>query len=325
MSPASQPSAPPAAGHTSRSASPHGTGTSRRALLRTGVATAAAIALLAGATAAATAAPAPEHPAGRTAQRAAGEVRYVALGDSYSSGLGIPEQTDSLCGRSSNNYPSLVARAVGATSFTDVTCAGADTSDMTGRQDSAPPQLDALRPDTTLVTLGIGGNDLDLGGVITRCVLLGYLAPNGSPCKQSYTLLGTDEIGSRINTTAPRIDTVLAEIHARSPRARVLLVGYPALFPDDGTACRETVALATGDFPWVRDKEKQLNTMLAQQANVYDATYVDAYRPSIGHDVCKSAGVRWIEPGDSAEAAGFHPNAAGHRSTADAVLASLTR
>ncbi len=218
-----------------------------------------------------------------------------------------------------------MARTVGATSFTDVTCAGADTGHMTNRQESAPPQLDALRRDTTLVTLGVGGNDLDLVGVITRCVILGHLAPHGSPCKQSYTLLGTDEIGSRINATAPKIEAVLKEIHVRSPRAKVLLVGYPALFPDDGTACRETVALAEGDFPWIRDKQKHLNTMLAQQATVYDATYVDAYRPSVGHDVCKPAGVRWIEPEETAEAAGFHPNAAGHRSTADAVLASLTR
>ena len=300
MRPTSQPSSPPPGARAARAA----------------VTSAAALAVLAVTTTAASAGPTAD---------TADAVRYVALGDSFSSGPGVPEQTDALCGRSSANYPTLVARALGATSFTDVTCAGATTSHMTGPQETVPPQLDALRPDTTLVTLGIGGNDLDLPGVITRCVLLGYVAPYGSPCKQSYTLFGTDEIGSRINATAPRIEAVLKEIHARSPQARVLLVGYPVLFPDDGTACRETVALAQGDFPWLRDKEKHLNTMLAQRAAAHDATYVDAYGPSIGHDVCKPAGVRWIEPEDTAEGAGFHPNSAGHRSTADAVLASLTR
>jgi lysophospholipase L1-like esterase len=156
-------------------------------------------------------------------------------------------------------------------------------------------------------------------------VLLGYLAPYGAPCKGSYTLFGTDEIGSRIEATAPRVGAVLDEIHARSPHARVLVVGYPAIFPDDGTACRETVALAAGDFPWLRDKAKQLNTTLARQAVLDGASYVDAYGPSVGHDVCRPAGIRWIEPEDTAAAAGFHPNAAGHRSTADAVLAALTR
>lgn len=259
----------------------------------------------------------------RLARHAAEPVRYVALGDSFSSGPGVPEQTGTVCGRSSSNYPSLVAEAVGAASFRDVTCAGADTSHMTSPQESAPPQLDALRPDTTLVTLGIGGNDLGLAEVITRCVILARLAPHGSPCKDSYTLLGTDEIGARIDATAPKVDVVLDEIHARSPQATVLLVGYPVLFPDDGTACRETVGLAVGDFPWIRDKEKHLNTMLAQQAELNGTTYVDSYAPSVGHDVCKPAGVRWIEPEDSSEGAGFHPNAAGHRNTAHAVLASL--
>ncbi len=291
-----------------------------RAMTRAGAVAAVAVAVLAGTDA--SAAPAA---ARNTTGSATGEVRYVALGDSYSSGLGIPVQTDSECGRSSNNYPSLVADALGAGSFTDVTCAGADTGDMTSAQNSAPPQLDALTADTTLVTLGIGGNDLDLTGVITRCVLLRYLAPYGSPCKQSYTLLGTDEIAARIDATATRIGAVLKEIHTRSPQAKVALVGYPSLFPDEGSACPETVPLATGDFPWIRDEEKRLNAMLAQQAAANDATYVDAYGPSVGHDVCKPAGVRWIEPEDDAEAAGFHPNAAGHRSTAYAVLATLAR
>ncbi|WP_237527561.1 SGNH/GDSL hydrolase family protein, partial [Streptomyces sp. SID2119] len=272
-----------------------------------------------------TAAPATAAPAARTSDRAAQDapVHYVALGDSFSSGPGIPEQTDAACGRSSHNYPALVAAALPVASFADATCAGADTRHMTAAQGSAPPQLDALRPDTTLVTLGIGGNDLDLPGVLTRCVLLGKLAPLGAPCKRSYTLLGTDEIGARIGATAPKVAAVLAAIQARSPQARVLVVGYPAIVPDDGTSCRPVVPFADGDFAWFRDKQKQLNTMLAQQAAGRGGTYVDAYAPSVGHDACKPQGVRWIEPEETAEAAGFHPNAAGHRSTADAALATL--
>ncbi|MFG3259871.1 SGNH/GDSL hydrolase family protein [Streptomyces sp. NPDC048172] len=253
-----------------------------------------------------------------------GPVRYVALGDSYSSGPGIPDEADVNCGRSNRNYPSLVAQALGAASFTDVTCAGAETRHMAERQDSAPPQLDALRPDTTLVTLGIGGNDLGLTGVIARCVLVAGLDPGGAPCKASYTLLGSDGIGSRINATAPKVEAVLKEIHARSPRARVLLVGYPAIVPGDGTVCRDLIPFATGDFAWFGEKEEQLNSMLAQQANVYDATYVDLYGPSLGHDACKPEGTRWIEPATTEAAAGFHPNAAGHESAAAEVRAALT-
>ncbi|MFF9078629.1 SGNH/GDSL hydrolase family protein [Streptomyces rubiginosohelvolus] len=210
------------------------------------VAVASAAVLLAGTAATASAAPAPVRTDGGA------PVRYVALGDSFSSGPGIPDQTDEACGRSSRNYPTLVAASLGAASFTDATCAGADTRHMTTPQGAANPQFDA-------------------------------------------------------------------------PQARVLVVGYPAIVPDDGTSCRATVPLAEGDFAWFRDKQKQLNSVLASEAGNGRDTYVDAYAPSVGHDACKPQGVRWIEPEQTAEAAGFHPNAAGHRSMADATLATLTR
>lgn len=266
-----------------------------------------------------TAAPANAGPA-----RAAAVGHYAALGDSYSSGLGIPTQMDATCGRSDHNYPTLLASAIGASSTTDVTCAGATTQHITGPQNSIAPQIDAVRADTSVVTLGIGGNDLDLTGTIKRCVLLAYLNPSGAPCKSSYTLGGTDEIGSRITTAGTKVAANLQAIHAKAPNARIYLVGYPALVPDDGTACRSIIPLASGDFPWLRDKTKQLNSVLAQQAAANGATFVNTYIPSIGHDACKPAGVRWIEPTDSAAAAGFHPNAAAHQSTAATLTALVS-
>lgn len=260
-------------------------------------------------------------PSARPSAAVAPVGHYAALGDSFSSGLGIPAQTDAVCGRSDRNYPTLVASAVGAAASSDVTCAGADTRHVTEPQNGVAPQIDAVRPDTSLVTVGIGGNDLDLAGVIKRCALLAYLNPLGSPCRTSFTLFGTDEIGSRINATAPKIAGVLRAVRTEAPKARVFLVGYPAIAPDDGSACRSVLPLAAGDFAWLRDKTKQLNAMLAQQAAAGGAAFVDTYTPSIGHDACRPAGVRWIEPADTPEGAGFHPNASGHASTA----ATLTR
>ena len=59
----------------------------------------------------------------RAADRFSGA--YVALGDSYTSGPGIPGQVPGslLCFRSDHNYPSLLARAINPASFTDVSCA----------------------------------------------------------------------------------------------------------------------------------------------------------------------------------------------------------
>ncbi|MFD8430345.1 SGNH/GDSL hydrolase family protein [Streptomyces coelicoflavus] len=289
------------------------------------------IAVCVGALVGATALPANADEAGgrgRVAEgaRAAGAPvgHYAALGDSFSSGAGIPIETDATCGRSDHNYPSLVAAATDAAELTDVTCSGAETRHVTQAQNTVPPQADAIRPDTSVVTVGIGGNDLDLAGVIKRCVLLAYLAPHGSPCKNSYALFGTDEIGSRIEATGPRIADTLRTVRAKSTRAKVLLVGYPSIVPDDGSTCRETIPLATGDFAWLRDKTKQLNAMLAQQAATHGATFIDTYGPSVGHDACKPAGVRWLEPAGSETGAGLHPNAAGHRSTAATIVTALS-
>src|SRR5690242_3722986 len=93
-------------------------------------------------------------------------VNYVALGDSYAAGPLIPAQNGSPAGclRSDHNYPHLVAAADRAASFTDVSCQGATTGNMTQPQGvglgTNPPQLNALSAGTTLVTLQIGGNDI---------------------------------------------------------------------------------------------------------------------------------------------------------------------
>ncbi|MET9800171.1 SGNH/GDSL hydrolase family protein [Streptomyces sp. NPDC006368] len=250
--------------------------------------------------------------------------RYVALGDSYASGAGVPEQVDSACTRSSRNYPALVNAALAPGAHKDVTCGGATTVHMTTAQNSsAPPQFDALNADTDLVTLTIGGNDIGFAGIIVRCVSLGLFNPAGSPCKSSYTSWsGTDRLAATISATAPKVAATLDGIRRRAPHAQILVTGYPAILPDDGTNCPSVVSIAKGDAPWLRDTHKRLNSMIAAQAAAHGARYVDTYSKSVGHDICKPVGTRWMEPLSTNAAAPFHPNAAGERAMADAVLAA---
>ncbi|HEX3979634.1 MAG TPA: SGNH/GDSL hydrolase family protein, partial [Acidimicrobiales bacterium] len=102
---------------------------------------------------------------------------YVALGDSYTSGPAIPTQlgpttnpsAPASCLRSSQNYPSLAARALGL-DLVDASCGGATTEDMdTSQGPGIPAQLDALRATTSVVTLGIGGNDFGFSTIATNC------------------------------------------------------------------------------------------------------------------------------------------------------------
>ncbi|WP_199272575.1 SGNH/GDSL hydrolase family protein [Streptomyces broussonetiae] len=251
---------------------------------------------------------------------------YVALGDSYTSGPGIPAQVDANCARSDHNYPSLVAAQHKAATFTDVSCAGATTAEMWQAQGSNKPQLDAVGRDTDLVTVQIGGNDVGFGPIIATCARLAAQDPTGDPCKRSYDADGYDQLALAVLKTAPKVDKVLRAVHARAPHARVVVVGYPDLLPDDGTGCFPQVPFAKGDFPYLRDTEKRLNLMLRLVAAVNRAEYVDTYGPTVGHDMCKSPADRWIEPlQPAAPAAPAHPNAKGEQAMAQAVLDRLGR
>ena len=262
--------------------------------------------------------------------RASSAFNYSSLGDSYTAGPLIPNLTGSPagCARSTHNYPSLVAAADSAASFTDVSCQGADTTSMTHRESvplgSNPPQDNKLSPSTTLVTLQIGGNDINFINIIINCTTLGFTDPFGAPCKKHYTSGGTDHLRAAINATAPKVAADLRGIHADAPNARVLLVGYPVIVPNSGNGCWPEVPIAFGDVPYLRGVEQALNAMLATEAAANNATFVDTYTASIGHDVCKGTGVKWVEgliP--TSPAAPFHPNALGEKSMARQVLAAL--
>lgn len=258
--------------------------------------------------------------------RASGDARYVALGDSYTAGPLIPHQVPDPpgCGRSTNNYPRLTAAALGAV-LHDVSCSGATTRDMTSPQlvvgGVNPPQLDALRPDTTLVSLGISGNDIGFAGLVATCV---SPTPLGSPCRDRYAGAGGDEISRRVADAGLRVAAVLHEIRRRSPAATVYVVGYPAILPDTGFGCWPLMPISYADVPYLRDKEKELNAMLAGRAAAAGAVYVDTYAPSVGHDACTLPLVRWVEPVvPLSPAAPVHPNAHGMRGMADAVVRAV--
>ena len=261
---------------------------------------------------------------------AGGPPHYVALGDSYTAGPLVPSQTGSPAGclRSDHSYPFLVAAGTGAATFTDVSCQGATTTDMAHSQSvplgTNPPQDNALSAATTLVTLQISGNDIGFSDIIIHCTTLSLTNPFGSPCKDHYTSGGTDQLRAKINAAAPKVAADLRGIHAGAPNARVLLIGYPVILPNSGDGCWPVVPIAFGDVPYLRGVEKALDSMLAAEAAANNATFVDTYAASIGHDVCQGPGTKWVEgliP--TSLAAPFHPNARGERGMATQVLKAL--
>lgn len=255
----------------------------------------------------------------------------VALGDSYTAGDLMPLSLTSQplgCLRSTKSYAVQVAKALGARrDFVDAACGGAGVKEMTSSQrtylGTNPPQLNALAPDDRLVMLTLGGDDLGFLNVLHTCMKLSITDPFGSPCRGHYTSGGTDQLAARVAAEAAEMTAVLDAIRSRAPQARVLLVGYPDLFPGQG-GCWPVVPITNGDIAYLRGIEMQLNGMLAQVAATAGATFVDTYHATAGHDFCADENVRDVEGMVPASpTAPFHPNTRGQTAIAAAVLAAL--
>jgi len=268
-------------------------------------------------------------PVGPQAPLAPG-VRYVALGDSYTSAPGVAPVDSTAppaCGRSAANYPHLVAKTLSA-ALSDVSCGGAQTMSLYEAQyPGVPAQLDALHADTTLVTLGIGGNDHDLfatamGGC--AATVASTVAGQTSPCKDKYNQQFSDDIAS----SGALIQQALKNIHAEAPQAQVVVVGYPDLLPTtpEGrlTCAAAGIPFTPDDIEFLDGVERELNSMLQTAATATSSTFLDTYTPSIGHDMCQVPGVRWIEPVIPLGAAPVHPNEAGQAAVASELAAVVT-
>ena len=257
--------------------------------------------------------------------------RYVALGDSFTSGPFVPT-TDlaSGCLRSDHNYPSLLADRLDVDDFVDVSCAGARTRDLPHRQLTMPgarlpAQLDALDPDTTLVTLGIGGNDFDLYSHLTNtCLQLRSSDPTGSPCRTAMTSGTRDLVATTTARIGRRVERALRQVAQRAPGARVVLVGYPRIAPPRGE-CPDLLPYASGDVSFGDEVLRRLTTAMRQAADRAGAEFLDMYAASRGHDVCSARpyvnGVR----SDRERAAAFHPLPRGMRAVARELAALLAR
>lgn len=269
---------------------------------------------------------------------------YVALGDSWTADVftTFPPTTQFTpidCAQSVTDYPHQVAGALGITNFRDASCGSATTVSLTQPQTAAlggvnPPQFDRLTPTTDLVTLGMGGNDIGLSGDVTGCLNLlpnlglGTPVPLGGYCKDKLAPKGgVDSVQAAIAATAPKISTALAQIHQRSPHARILLVNYLAGLPASGKGCWPVVPVLDPDVAYLQAKFLQMNAMLAEVAAASGVQLVDTYTPTLGHDVCEAPAV--------ADVAGliplsvnnplllafpFHPNGAGAAAQSEIVL-----
>jgi lysophospholipase L1-like esterase len=226
--------------------------------------------------------------------QAASSVRYVALGDSYASGVGAGNYISSSgsCDRSPNAYSALWAAAHAPASYTSVACSGATTSTVISSQ------LSALSSSTTLVSVTIGGNDVGFSSIMETCALQGT-----SAC---VSAVQTAE--NKAQTTLPGLlNTVYTDIRSHAPSAKVVVLDYP-VFYQLGTFC---VGLSDTSHAKIDEGINLLDGILSTAAAQHGFTFGDVRSPFVGHQLCAS-GTNWLHSLNFLDITeSYHPTAAG--------------
>lgn len=251
-------------------------------------------------------------------------VRYVALGDSRATGS--PQDLLSIrdgCFRTSDAYPQIVADTLSAASYVSRACAGAKTENITTTPQFTvtgpqPPQIGALRPDTTLVTVSIGGNDIAWSSLVEPC----YTPAPGFDAKCRSDATTARRMNDALTVLGPKVSATLAAIAAKSPSATVLLVGHGGIFGDRG--CWPYVPTSDADAAFVVQFFVRMNGVLADAARANGARFVDVAAAAVGHDACAGSDRRWFEGlVPRSFTMPLHPTHEGHGAMASLVVAAL--
>jgi lysophospholipase L1-like esterase len=267
-------------------------------------------------------------------------LRYVALGDSFSAGEGVPPfrkgtnrylPPRNRCHRSYRAYPALVAgrrSSPGIWGFW--ACSGARLRDLTSANDVNPGELAQLdrialpgRSDSRvdLVTLTLGGNDAQFRQIWLPCFVKHAARILGS-CHPDWRAT----IGLSIRRLRATLPPVYRALRARAPRARIIVLGYPNPFPTVApvvSRCRRW--FADDDLRWLSQTTMALNDAI-RAATISSGARVTYLSPSgfEGHDVCSDA--PWFDGLELLPLRtrySFHPNVLGQRRLARIVLAAL--
>jgi lysophospholipase L1-like esterase len=250
---------------------------------------------------------------------------YVALGDSFSSGVGAPpyDAASGDCNHSSLTWPRVLDEQDDVLELLDLpACGGARIEHLLEPWQSRqqPPQIPTGSSDdgpripsaeVGLVTLTIGGNDAGFSDLVARCVL--------GDCSGVPT---SGDFRARLETITDRLATeVYPAIRRAFPEARILHVGYPRLTPAAGAErdepCRWlSPAEQTAAAAIIEHLDDAIEAAV-EATDVDDVTFVDTFETFAGHELCSDD--PWVNDVISFDGGRAHPTARGYEAMAAAV------
>jgi lysophospholipase L1-like esterase len=239
--------------------------------------------------------------------------KYVALGDSYSSGTGTRTYYDSTCQRSVYAYPYLLHNAHPTWTFVQAACSGAKTADILNTQSAS------LTSDTNWVSYTIGGNDAGFSSVITECAQPGWLSNCDGAINTAQAYI--------TNTLPGRLDLVNNKIKSLSPSAKVVVLDYPHLF--NGEDCNAATWFSPSEESRLNQTADMLRSALSAAATRAGANFLfrDVIPPFVGHAICDGGGgssTEWINGLSNPTGESYHPKVTGHQNGYYPVLHTVT-
>lgn len=275
--------------------------------------------------------------------------QYAALGDSYASGEGSfsylkgTASSSDTCHRATDGYAeqlasqftlSLAFRACSGDIITGLYLSNSATAQLFASPSAGyareKAQFSALGPDTQLVTLSIGGNDVGFARVLHDCIS-GALTDGSYNCQSRDQTSAEDNLSYLVNgrpdgcmaffpfanpgndtdgfcAAEPSLEQVYTDITELAPNAAIYVVGYPHLFGttfnrkgvcDVGGALGVRYTIQGSDVEWINSETDNLDQGIqtavneAAAATGHSITFVDPRSTFAGHGVCDS-GTPWI-------------------------------
>lgn len=269
-------------------------------------------------------------------------IKYLALGDSFSSGEGAFDYIDGTdekhnnCHTSYNSYPYVAADHLGLTgdTFHTVACSGAvisnylteaqhdNTSSFSWLPGEEAQQYYIRVAKPNVVTISMVGNDIGFSDKIKTC-----LKSNGTCFKYKEDRQAiADEIYSKFDALA----ITYMHILRKSEGAKLYVMGYPQIMDVNGP-CGVNTPFEYDERDMAQGLITYLNAVIESAAEYAGAQYIDVDNAFEGHKLCQSGtkAVNGLTAGNDIGIPGvrvvgnesFHPNSLGNQLMADQLLA----